>query len=279
MVSISHWTLEKYTLQGDGQWNEDALIVNENAKIYGVVDGATSLSPYRNKEGMTGGYLAAQLAAAFFGQADGQELEKIAVQANTRLREVMEAEGVDVLDASALWSAAYVIVKVNPYSIDYIQSGDCMLLCKYRGGAVRALTHTQVAHIDRLTLNRMAELRAAGVEDPHELRRLLLPLLQDNRRKANTLEGYGVMNGSPEFPLFLEKGTFNRANVENLYLITDGLYSGAESWESLLDNMEAKGLKGYTDELYTREQEDAMLLAVPRLKVSDDKTGMVLRFV
>ncbi len=87
------------------------------------------------------------------------------------------------------------------------------------------------------------------------------------------------MNGSPEFPLFLEKGTFNRANVENLYLITDGLYSGAESWESLLDNMEAKGLKGYTDELYTREQDDAMLLAVPRLKVSDDKTGMVLRFV
>lgn len=274
MVSISHWTVEKYTLQGDGQWNEDALIVNEAANIYGVVDGATSLSPYRNKEGMTGGYL----AAAFFGEADAQALEKIAVLANERLREVMEAEGVDVLDASALWSAAYVIVKVNPHSIDYIQSGDCMLLCKYRDGAVRVLTHTQVAHIDRLTLNRMKELRASGVEDPAELRRLLLPLLQDNRRKANTLEGYGVMNGSPEFPLFLEKGTFNRANVESLYLITDGLYSGTESWESLLDSMDAKGLKGYTVELYAREQEDAMLLAVPRLKVSDDKTGLVLRF-
>lgn len=277
-MGISHGTLEKYTLQGDGQWNEDALIVNETANIYGVVDGATSLSTYRNKEGMTGGYLAAQLAAAFFGEADGQALEKIAVLANERLREVMEAEGVDVLDASALWSAAYVIVKVNPHSIDYIQSGDCMLLCKYRDGAVRLLTHTQVAHIDRLTLNRMEELRASGVGDLAELRRLLLPLLQDNRRKANTLEGYGVMNGSPEFPLFLEKGTFNRANVESLYLITDGLYSGTESWESLLDSMDAKGLKGYTDELYAREQEDAMLLAVPRLKVSDDKTGLVLRF-
>ncbi|MDF9844029.1 MULTISPECIES: protein phosphatase 2C domain-containing protein [unclassified Paenibacillus] len=278
MDSMNRRTVEKYTLQGDGQWNEDALIVNEPADIYGVVDGATSLSPYRNKEGMTGGYLAAQLAATFFGEADGQALEKIAVQANARLREVMEAEGVDVLDASALWSAAYVIVKVNPHSIDYIQSGDCMLLCKYRDGAVRALTHTQVAHVDRLTLNRMEELRASGVEDPAELRRLLLPLLQDNRRKANTLEGYGVMNGSTEFPLFLEKGTFNRANVESLYLITDGLYSGVESWESLLDSMDAKGLKGYTDELYAREQEDAMLLAVPRLKGSDDKTGMVLRF-
>lgn len=278
MVGISHGTLEKYTLQGDGQWNEDALIVNEAANIYGVVDGATSLSPYRNKEGMTGGYLAAQLAAAFFGEADGQALEKIAVQANERLREVMEAEGVDVLDASALWSAAYVIVKVNPHSIDYIQSGDCMLLCKYRDGAIRVLTHTQVAHVDRLTLNRMEELRASGVEDPAELRRLLLPLLQDNRRKANTLEGYGVMNGSPEFPLFLEKGTFNRANVESLYLITDGLYSGAESWGSLLDSIDAKGLEGYTDELYAAEQEDAKLLIVPRLKRSDDKTGLVLRF-
>ncbi|MNU04416.1 hypothetical protein D3C72_2488150 [compost metagenome] len=62
------------------------------------------------------------------------------------------------------------------------------------------------------------------------------------------------MNGSPEFPLFLEKGTFNRANVESLYLITDGLYSGAESWRSLLDSIDAKGLQGYTDELYAAEQ-------------------------
>ncbi|MNC59082.1 hypothetical protein D3C75_1088670 [compost metagenome] len=102
-----------------------------------------------------------------------------------------------------------------------------MLLCRYRDGSVRALTHTQVAHIDQKTLNRMAELRAGGVADPAELRRLLIPMLQDNRRKANTLEGYGVMNGSAEFPLFLEKGTFNRANVESLYLISDGLFTGA----------------------------------------------------
>ncbi|AIQ54419.1 protein phosphatase 2C domain-containing protein [Paenibacillus sp. FSL R7-0331] len=278
MESLSRCRVEKYTLQGDGEWNEDVLVVNEPAAIYGVVDGATSLSPYRNPEGFTGGYLAARLAADCFGEPGGLSLDNRAVRSNERLRQAMVSEGVDVLDASALWSAAYAVVAVREYSIDYVQSGDCMLLCRYKDGTVRALTHTQVAHIDQKTLDRMAELRESGVEEPAELRRLLMPLLRDNRSKANTLEGYGVMNGSADFSLFLEKGTFNRANVESLYLLTDGIYSGAESWTSLFTAIDAQGLKGYADELYAAEQEDARLQATLRLKVSDDKTGLVLRF-
>ncbi|QSF44099.1 protein phosphatase 2C domain-containing protein [Paenibacillus tianjinensis] len=279
MDSMSQWKMETYSLQGDGEWNEDSLVVNESARIYGVVDGATSLSPYRNQEGFTGGYLAARLAATYFTATCQQPLELTAIEANERLREAMEAEGVDITDSSALWSAAYVIIKVHAYSIDYIQSGDCMLLCRYRDGSVRALTHTQVAHIDQKTLNRMAELHAGGVTDPVELRRLLTPMLQDNRRKANTLEGYGVMNGSPDFPLFLEKGTFNRANVESLYLISDGLFTGAAGWESLIADIDRKGLQRCANDIYAAEQEDAMLQKVPRLKISDDKTGLVLRFI
>lgn len=279
MDSMSQWEMETYSLKGDGEWNEDALVVNESAHIYGVVDGATSLSPYRNQEGFTGGYLAAQLAAAYFTALGEQPLELAAIEANERLREAMAAEGVDITDSSALWSAAYVIIKVHECSIEYIQSGDCMLLCRYRDGSVRALTHTQVAHIDQKTLNRMAELRAGGVADPAELRRLLIPMLQDNRRKANTLEGYGVMNGSPEFPLFLEKGTFNRANVESLYLISDGLFTGAGGWGSLTADIDQKGLQRCANDIYAAEQEDAMLQKYPRLKISDDKTGLVLRFI
>ncbi|WP_179088065.1 protein phosphatase 2C domain-containing protein [Paenibacillus sp. FSL R7-0273] len=276
---MNHREVETYTLQGDGEWNEDALVINEAAAVYGVVDGATSLSPYRNPEGFTGGYLAARLAAGYFEEVNGLTLEERAVQANARLREVMEAEGVNVLKPSELWSAAYIIVRINTFSIEYVQSGDCMLLCKYKDGTLRALTHTQVAHIDQRTLNRMAELIAGGVKEPVELRRLLMPMLQDNRSKANTLEGYGVMNGSPEFPHFLEKGTFNRANVESIYLVTDGLFTGVEGWDKLVAGIDHKGLKGYTDDLYTAEQEDARLQATLRLKVSDDKTGLVLRFL
>ncbi|WP_019908951.1 protein phosphatase 2C domain-containing protein [Paenibacillus sp. HW567] len=277
MPDISQWRMDAYSLKGHGEWNEDALVINEAASVYGVVDGATSLSPYRNQEGRTGGYIASQLAAAHFKNMEQQQtLEVTVTEANRALREKMAAEGVDISDSSSLWSAALVAVQVHPYSIDYVQAGDCMLLAKYKDGTVRALTHSQLAHIDQKTLGAMEELRAEGVSDPVELRTRLTPLLLDNRTKANTLAGYGVLNGSLDFPLFLEKGTFNRANLESLYMVSDGLYTEGTDWNELVDNLDRLGAEGYARGLYDKEQEDHLLLAVPRLKVSDDKTCVVL---
>ncbi|MBW4084747.1 protein phosphatase 2C domain-containing protein [Paenibacillus sp. S150] len=276
MPDSTQWRMDACSIQGDGEWNEDALAVNEAASVYGVVDGATSLSAYRNVEGKTGGYIAAQLAAAHFIAMEGRALEQTAVQANLALQEAMAAEGVDLTDASGRWSAALVIVQIHEFSIDYVQAGDCMLLGKYRDGTLRALTHSQLAHVDKRTVERMQELRAEGVENPAELRRRLMPLLQDNRKRANTLEGYGVLNGDPRFPQFLERGTFNRANLESLYMFTDGLYTGAERWEDVINGLDTHGAEGYARELYRKEQADRLLLEVPRLKVSDDKSCVVL---
>ena len=50
-------------IQGSGEWNEDALIVRERDSLFGVVDGATSLVPFREPSGETGGALAARITA------------------------------------------------------------------------------------------------------------------------------------------------------------------------------------------------------------------------
>ncbi|MNO31379.1 hypothetical protein D3C76_213520 [compost metagenome] len=277
MPEVSHWKIDTYSLQGDGEWNEDALVINEAAFVYGVVDGATSLSAYRNPDGWTGGYIAAQLAAAhFMGMNPDQKLEQIAAEANLALRQQMVVEGVDTEEASNRWSAALVMVQIHEYSIDYVQAGDCMLLARYKDGTVRALTHPQLAHVDRKTLGKMAELRAEGVSDPAELRRRLTPLLKGNRAIANTPAGYGVLNGDPRFPQFLEKGTFNRANLESLYMFSDGLYTDESAWTDLTGELDRVGAENYARALYDKEQGDRMLLEVPRLKVSDDKTCVVL---
>jgi hypothetical protein len=51
------------SIQGSGEWNEDALIVRERDGLFGVVDGATSLVPFRAPSGETGGVLAARITA------------------------------------------------------------------------------------------------------------------------------------------------------------------------------------------------------------------------
>ncbi|OKP83918.1 hypothetical protein A3844_21300 [Paenibacillus helianthi] len=277
MPEASQWKMDTCSLKGDGEWNEDALVIHEEGCVYGVVDGATSLSPYRNPEGQTGGYIAAQLAAAHFMTMDPHgKLEQTATEANQALWQQMVAEGVDTGEASNRWSAALVVVQIHEYSVEYVQAGDCMLLARYKDGTVRALTHPQLAHVDRKTLDKMAQLRSEGISDPAELRRALIPNLTGNRNLANTIDGYGVLNGDPRFPQFLEKGTFNRANLESLYMFSDGLYTEESKWTELTDALERLGAEGYAGALYDKEQEDRMLLEVPRLKVSDDKTCIVL---
>ncbi|QQZ61562.1 protein phosphatase 2C domain-containing protein [Paenibacillus sonchi] len=277
MPEVPYRKIDRYSLQGDGEWNEDALVIHDAASVYGVVDGATSLSAYRNPEGQTGGYIAARLAAAYFmGMNPNRKLEQIAIEANQALRQQMVAEGVDTEEASNLWSAALVVVQIHEYSIDYVQAGDCMLLARYKDGTVRALTHSQLSHMDRKTLEQMAGLRAKGVSDPAELRSRLTPHLMGNRAAANTLAGYGVLNGDPRFAQFLEKGTFNRANLESLYMFSDGLYTEGTNWPDLTAALDSLGAETCARTLYAKEQEDRMLLEVPRLKISDDKTCVVL---
>ncbi|OKP96274.1 protein phosphatase 2C domain-containing protein [Paenibacillus sp. P46E] len=277
MQEVSQWRMDTCSLKGDGEWNEDALVIHEEASVYGVVDGATSLSSYRNPEGRTGGYIAAQLASMYFKGMDPHgKLEQTAAEANQALWQQMVAEGVDTGEAANRWSAALVVVQIHEYSVDYVQAGDCMLLARYKDGTLRALTHPQLAHVDRKTLDKMAQLRAEGISDPAELHSALIPYLTGNRTLANTIDGYGVLNGDPRFPQFLEKGTFNRANLESLYMFSDGLYTGESKWTELTDALDRLGADGYAGALYDKEQEDRMLLDIPRLKVSDDKTCVVL---
>lgn len=279
MPTSTDLRIEGFTKKGDASLNEDALIINEALQVYGVVDGATSLTPYRNQEGFTGGYIAGRLVASSFEQMNqDQSLEQVVLEANNTLQEQMVAEGVDVNDSSALWSAACVVIRIHPYSIEYIQAGDCMLLCQYKDGSVRVLTHPQVAHVDQKTLDRIAGLRDQGVVDPIEIRQHLMPFLQENRKKTNTLEGYGVVNGSPNFPHFLEKGTFNRANLKSLYMVSDGLFTGLTSWSDLVASIDKQGLTDFAESIFKMEEADGELLQFPRVKRSDDKTGIVLHF-
>ena len=102
--------IEHLSVQGCNEWNEDALIVNEKGRIYGVLDGATSLASADGSE--TGGYLASRTAQRVFEEAEGSDasLRSLVLQANDRIRAEMIERGVDADDKQAVWAAGIVVV-------------------------------------------------------------------------------------------------------------------------------------------------------------------------
>ncbi|MCZ8511594.1 protein phosphatase 2C domain-containing protein [Paenibacillus filicis] len=263
--------------------NEDALIVNSKDNVYGVADGATSLTDYRNASGHTGGYIAAHILASTFQQVPlAARLEEVVTQANDTLRKSMLEAGVDIADKRQLWSAAFVLFRVNDTYIDFVQAGDCMLFAKYMDGTYRRVTHDQVAHADRITLQKRREAIVQGITDPAKIREYVYPTLCENRRKANTCEGYAVLNGEPGLSRYLEAGRLSRARLTRLYAITDGLFhcladvNPDETWTKMLADIDSQSLDTYVANLVRMEQGDPDCSKYPRLKISDDKTGIVL---
>lgn len=274
------------SLQGVGEFNEDAWVINEQAHIYGVIDGATSISNPRRKDGKTGGYIAAQLLAEAGNFADpDKSLKQLVLDVNLALRQRMIAEGIDICHKEELWTAAFVLFKMGPTSVEYVQAGDCMLYAKYRGRELRSLSRDQVRPFDRITLLKRSEAISQGYTSSAEIMEYVKPYINANRRKTNTLEGYSVLNGELEFEHFLETGTVSRAGLTKLYAITDGLQYPIRDEQSLedepnthlmLDIIDRVGLRMYASSLIAIEQQDPNCEKYVRHKVSDDKTGVVI---
>lgn len=288
------------SVQGSGEWNEDALIVRERDGLFGVVDGATSLSPFRAEGGETGGVLAAGIVAeTVMGMPLGAEADSGAgagegagalagmlAEANRRLAARMAGYGIDPSRKEELWCAGALLVRVRPDAVDFAQAGDCMLVAGYRDGSYRVLTRDQLAAIDRATLRRRAEAAASGIAGRDALWRAVLPTIEAGRRLANAPdpEGYALLNGDPAFARYIESGTVNRLGLRSLLLMTDGLYvpkaDPAEAFDAgetarLVAGM---GLEAYAEWLVRYEQADAECVRFPRVKRSDDKTAVLLEF-
>lgn len=263
--------------------NEDALVVNADAHVYGVIDGVSAMAPYQDEQGRTGGFIAASLLADELRAPDpGLDLQAAALRANASLQRLMEEAGVDTACKWKRWGAVFAVFKLSPDGIEYIQSGDCMLLARYRDGSVRVLTRNQVAEFDQKALNAKRQLMESGVLTGEEISARLKPIFKNNRDKANTLCGYSVMNGEPAFGHSMEYGRLSRAGVMRLYAMTDGVFHFIENdpdlakWERLANKLDERGLDAYLDELIMQEELDAQCVQYPRFKKSDDKSAVIV---
>ncbi|SFJ43222.1 Protein phosphatase 2C [Paenibacillus sp. UNC496MF] len=271
------------TIQGVGAWNEDAVVREERLGLFGVLDGATSLAPYRGPGGETGGYLAARHAAEACRSDElaGASLHELLTFANARLRTAMAEAGISPDVPEALWSACAAIVRVGPTWIEYAQLGDCMIAVYYEDGTIRILTHDQLAHVDDRTKAVWLQGVQAGLRTKAELWDHTKGQIIAGRALANRRGGYGSLNGDPACADFVETGRISTSNVAALLLFTDGLYMPKPPGESDKDSaieiaalVREKGLRPYMNWVAELEETDPDCTRFPRVKKSDDKTAV-----
>ncbi|MEG9295335.1 protein phosphatase 2C domain-containing protein [Mangrovibacillus sp. Mu-81] len=277
--------LNHYIIKGDGRLNEDALIINEKQSLYGVADGVSSLVPFTSEENLTGGFIASDTAKDHLEShmSSGLDLFSEVSNINRILYTKMKEYEIDRSRKEQLWGTALAAVKITENGIEYIQTGDCMILAVYQNGEVRPLTRLQVEHLEEAAIEKWKQCILEGLKTKAEIMPHVKEQLIANRQQSNTVNGYGVLNGEPEASDYFEYGKINKVGLSRLIMLTDGLFLPAEKvpdgipyWNHVAASILEKGLDQYTKDLIALEESDPECIKYPRFKKSDDKAGIVI---
>lgn len=270
--AIPRYAVETLLEKGSSELNEDVLLTADD--LYGVFDGATSLDK-RKYAGLTGGLLAAKIAARIFQEEHGC-LAYLADKANRRIRHNLVAEKVSMADRHRLWSTSLAVIRLTADRFEYCQTGDAMILVIMDDGSHRLVVPE--TDIDRETLHlwkKASPPQATTIQD------LLADQIHHVRLQMNV--SYGVLNGEPEAVRFLRHGYVDLAGVSEILLFTDGLFLPRENpldsddWQRLVDLYSEGGLQAVHNHVRRLQREDPTCRKYPRFKQHDDIAAVAIR--
>ncbi|SFG56611.1 Protein phosphatase 2C [Halobacillus alkaliphilus] len=256
----------------DKKESEDAWIINHEAAIYGVLDGATPLDEFQDEKGHNGAYLASRIFKEHFESlVPGADLTEEVRAANSKIYQQMLSYGVDVSQGYMRWSTCVAIVQLEDTHFNYVQLGDSIIMAGFKSKPAELLTKDTVKGISSRAKSKRATDRTNGVEVLDE--RYFdnkLNQLRYNRSLANQPDGYTVANGMKEANLFLQRGKVSCEDLNDVLLVTDGLfhpdYDLLDSYKQIKD----MGLTPYINELTKELEERSMPI--------DDGTAVHLTF-
>ncbi len=264
--------------KGSGKINEDDFLITEEKGLYAVFDGATSLVPYVSAGGKTGGRIATDIAKDVFSSGS-RRLYDLALAANRKIGQAMEAAGINTSEKEALWSVSAAAVAVDEKSVEHFGIGDCLVLAVLKGGGYELLTPHHDHDLETMKLWKANAVRCATRDDIYGS---VKDKLVEVRRGANI--NYGTLNGDPEAKKFFRHGTYPLKNLESLILFTDGLFipkedpESPEDWDLFADIYRESGLEGVLKYVRAIEDSDPECLRYPRFKQHDDIAAVELDF-
>ncbi|CCO23411.1 protein phosphatase 2C domain-containing protein [Maridesulfovibrio hydrothermalis] len=260
--------------QGTGVMNEDFHIVN--GSLFGVFDGATSLTPATYEQGCTGGFLASNIAGQVF-ESNDDSLPKLAEKANFAICDAMLERGVDISDKGHLWSTSAAVVRINKETFEWIQIGDCLVLVIYEDG-----THELLAD----NFDHDTETLKLWKDVAHTTDAPIATALKDQILKVRSQMNvaYGVLSGEKDALSFLRYGKKKLRNISNILIFTDGLFlpkcdpETREDFGLFADLYLQGGLSCIRDYIRQTEQTDIHCRKFPRFKTHDDIAAISISF-
>lgn len=283
--------------KGANPVNEDEYVVNQEASLFAVIDGATGLN------GLPGHLAATVIKHTFATAAKETPLLETVKTANKNLQneilKITNASTIEQIPKSQRSSCGLVAAKIiNGLSMEYVHAGDCMMFLQYDDSYIRAVTYDHLAKLDTVSIQAMTnEWRKLLKNDEvpnswnpdaiqgalKNIREKIMPILISNRNMLNTQGGYCVLDGSKEAIQFLEHGMIQLHHVKQILFLSDGLVlpnkkaSGQEIWEKTAKFAFDKGLDLLAQAVENDENEDPACFHYPRLKPADDKTGILIK--
>lgn len=272
--------------QGNRNINEDAYVVNEGAGIFAAIDGATGL------EGVPGHVASGAVQKVLDAAIKGESLENRVKAANQLVgEETVKYLGLggsatigDVpKEKRSTCALAAILTDMDHLLLDYVHAADCMIFLQYENGDIRTVTYDLLHHFDQKAINEIVALRKQKGDQVEmaEAREDVRPMLIENRSLLNTNDGYGVIDGSDAALNHLESGRISLKKVTGILLLSDGLMlptglEESDAWKQSAAIAFHSGLDGLLHEVEKRENRDPECVAYPRLKMNDDKTGVLI---
>ena len=261
--------------KGVGEINEDNYCVNGN--LYGVFDGASSLTPARFDNNLTGGYMASTLAARAF-TSNGDSLINLTQKANTSIRDAMSEHGVDLRDKGGLWCTSAAVVRLNEDYFEWVQIGDSLIMVIYDDGRHELLVDDFDHDLETLKLwQTLSKTTNEGIL------KALAGKIMEVRTRQNV--DYGVLNGEAEALSFLKSGRKSLRRASHILLFTDGFFipksdlEKRDDFSRLAELFLEGGLTRVKDVVREMERGDAGCRKYPRFKIHDDMAAIALTMI
>ena len=268
--------ISSVTDKGSGNVSEDVILIDRDNSIFGVFDGATSLTKYVDPQGKTGGLIAAEIAEQEFRKSH-PTLPSAVLKASARIQEEMTAAGIDTSKAVNRWGAAAAAVKLKPDAFEWLVVGDSTILVIMEDGSFREVTPYHDHDTEVLTQwKKFADEKASNIRD------LISEELVDLRNQSNV--SFGAINGDEAVQQFLYTGEESLSGVKHILLFTDGLLLPGEEpaapkdFQEMVDLYRAGGLEKIKETVRSMEKADPNCWRYPRYKPHDDIAAIALTF-
>ncbi len=267
-------SVETLLEKGSGKVNEDVLL--HDGRLFGVFDGATSIATDDLPAGLTGGLIAARIAARAFSSRGGDTLLDCAQEANRRINGALDQSGIPESKRYRLWSTSAAVIRLGDDHFEYCQTGDSLVLIIRKDGSFTRLV-PEINH-DRETLRLWKDARVREGVTIHDL---LQEQIRSVRMEMNV--SYGVLNGETKAMDFIRHGRHSLDGIAAILVFTDGLFLPREDpdrendWQAFVDLYRQGGLQRIHDHIRSVYAEDPDCRRYPRFKQYDDAAAVAVR--